>query len=235
MLELMIADDNVHFTEHLHYVLTKEKNFRVINISHDGLEAVKNYNALKPDVLLLDLDMPKLDGLGVLEQLTDDKKNIIILTGSPEYRSRFMNAHKVEWILDKGAHDEEIIEKIRSIEKNLTLKKLEQAIENLLNLLSFGPHSKGTSYLRDAISMAYEYPKRYIEMEKIMRQVAAKNGVSNYKNVHSTIDKCIKSTYYKHENPHIFKDLFPDFDIYKISTRNFLESAITYLELETRM
>ena len=66
MVKIMIADDNRESAQQLCYLLTKEENFKVINISTDGIEALQSYKRLNPDVLLLDLDMPKLNGLELL-------------------------------------------------------------------------------------------------------------------------------------------------------------------------
>ena len=66
MAKIMIADDNKESAQQLCYLLTKEENFEVINISTDGMEALQSYKKLNPDVLLLDLDMPKLNGLELL-------------------------------------------------------------------------------------------------------------------------------------------------------------------------
>lgn len=230
MLELMIADDNVRFAEHLNYVLTKEKDFKVINISHNGLEAIMYYNLLKPDILLLDLDMPGIDGLGVMQRLTDDKKNIIVISGSPEYRSKIKNAHRIEWILDKTVSDEALINAIKSVESNLNYDKIEKNIVNLLKSLNFDLLSKGTSYLLDAIFIAYEHSHKHMEIDSIMKQVAAKNSVRNHKNVYSTMDKCIKSTYGKQSNPNLFNEILPNFDEYKLSAKQFIDNALTYLE-----
>lgn len=66
MLRVMIADDNVESTKQLAHILTKEeKNIEIVNISNDGVEAFENYLNLQPDVLLLDLDMPRFDWCGV--------------------------------------------------------------------------------------------------------------------------------------------------------------------------
>lgn len=46
----------------------------------DGIEALEIYNSEKPDVLLLDIIMPNLDGLGVLKQLRFKKANIIVVS-----------------------------------------------------------------------------------------------------------------------------------------------------------
>ena len=235
MLELMIADDNVRFTEHLNYVLTKEKNFKVVNISHNGLETVMNYNSLKPDILLLDLDMPGIDGIGVIDQLNDDKNNIIIISGSPEYRSRIKDTHRIEWIFDKTVSDEVLINAIKSVEKNIFYEKIEQSIFRLLKALNFDPLSKGTSYLNEAIFIAYGRPTKYLEIDNIMKQVAAKNGTNKHKNIQSTIDKCIKSTYNKQEDPYLFNIYFPGFDKYKLCTKNFVEHAVMYLQSTTHI
>ena len=47
MVNIMIADDNVAYTQYLSSILTKEKDFKVINISYDGLSTIDNYTKLK--------------------------------------------------------------------------------------------------------------------------------------------------------------------------------------------
>ena len=231
MLELMIADDNVHFAEHLNYVLTKEKDFKVVNISHNGLDTVMSYNYLKPDVLLLDLDMPGLNGLDVIEKLTDsDKKNIIIITGSPELHSKIEDTQRIQWIFDKTSlRDEKLVSVIKSIEKNSKSNKLELTIDSLFKKLKFEPLSKGTIFLKEAIIIAYNNPNNHIEIDCIMKHVAAKHNCKNYKNVHSTIDKCISSTFNKHTNYAIFREVFPEFDGYKPSTKIFIGYIMDYI------
>ena len=232
MIELMIADDNVHYTEHLNYVLTKEKNFKVVNISHNGLETVMNYNALKPDILLLDLDMPGIDGISVIDKLTDDKKNIIIISGCPELRSQIKNTHRIEWILDKTISNETLVNIIKSVGKSLNINKFDSTITDLLNILKFNPLSKGTIYLKDALLIASDcYNHKNIHIDYIMKQVAAKNREHSYKNVRSTIDKCIASTFNKHTDMNLFYKLFPDFDGYKPSTGRFMEYMLNYLDI----
>ena len=117
MISLMIADDNVSVAEHLSYMLTKEKDFRIINISHNGLEALMCYNSERPDVLLLNLDMPGINGLDVIENIEDEKKNIIAISGSYEYRSKLRDMTKIQWVLDKPFYYDELFEVIRKIKR----------------------------------------------------------------------------------------------------------------------
>lgn len=68
-IRVLIADDNSEFVMTLNGYLEKEEDMEVIGIAKDGNEAYKMIVDLKPDVVLLDVIMPHLDGLGVLEML----------------------------------------------------------------------------------------------------------------------------------------------------------------------
>jgi len=69
-ITILIADDNADFVTTLVDHLGKENDMEVIGIARDGKEAYEKVLNSKPDVLLLDVIMPYLDGLGVLEKLS---------------------------------------------------------------------------------------------------------------------------------------------------------------------
>jgi len=68
-VRLVIADDHPIFRDGLRRLLEAEDGFKVIGEASDGAEAVKLARQLKPDILLLDLDMPKHPGLEALREL----------------------------------------------------------------------------------------------------------------------------------------------------------------------
>jgi two-component system response regulator (stage 0 sporulation protein A) len=68
-ITVLISDDNFEFATTLENYLEKDEDIQVIGRAKDGEEAVSIISALKPDVVLLDVIMPHLDGLGVLEQI----------------------------------------------------------------------------------------------------------------------------------------------------------------------
>ena len=68
-ITILIADDNADFATTLVGHLSKENDMEVVGIARDGKEAYEKILEMKPDVLLLDVIMPYLDGLGVLEKL----------------------------------------------------------------------------------------------------------------------------------------------------------------------
>ena len=72
-ITILIADDNSDFAETLVGHLSKQKDMEVIGVAKDGKEAYEKVINLQPDVLLLDVIMPYLDGLGVLEKINATK------------------------------------------------------------------------------------------------------------------------------------------------------------------
>lgn len=70
-ITVLVADDNSDFTMTLSSYLEKEEQIQIIGIARDGNEAYEMTVELKPDILLLDIIMPHLDGLGVLEKLSE--------------------------------------------------------------------------------------------------------------------------------------------------------------------
>ena len=69
-IRVLIADDNIEFAMTLHGYLEKEEEMEVIGMAKDGNEAYTMILEKQPDVVLLDVIMPHLDGLGVLEKLS---------------------------------------------------------------------------------------------------------------------------------------------------------------------
>jgi two-component system, NarL family, nitrate/nitrite response regulator NarL len=86
-IRLVIADDHPIFRDGLRRLLEAEPDMKVIGEAKDGAEAVKLARQLKPDIMLLDLAMPKHPGLEALRELSDGGSNsvrVILLTAAAE-------------------------------------------------------------------------------------------------------------------------------------------------------
>jgi two-component system nitrate/nitrite response regulator NarL len=85
-ISILIADDHAIFRDGLRRLLASESDFKVVAEAANGQEAVALTRRLQPDVLLLDLAMPKLPGLEVLRELSRDDLavHIILLTAAIE-------------------------------------------------------------------------------------------------------------------------------------------------------
>ncbi len=81
-IKIIIADDHVLLRQGIRNVLELEADFEVISEAGDGEQAVEQAVTLVPDILLLDINMPKFNGLEVIRRVTQQEKKvrIIVLT-----------------------------------------------------------------------------------------------------------------------------------------------------------
>lgn len=79
-IKVVIADDHPIFRNGLRQIIDTEKSIRIIGESDNGQKALEQILELKPDIAILDIDMPKLTGLEVLKNLKDDNTKVIFLT-----------------------------------------------------------------------------------------------------------------------------------------------------------
>ncbi len=86
LIRIVIADDHAIFRDALQALLEAEKDFRVIGNVGDGRAAVSLVRELRPDVLLLDVAMPHVDGIEALRQISEagSPTRVILLSGAIE-------------------------------------------------------------------------------------------------------------------------------------------------------
>ena len=85
-VRILIADDHPIFRDGLKRLLESERGFKVVGEACDGIEAVNLVRQLKPEILLLDLAMPRRPGLEALREMTSDTTSVrvILLTAAAE-------------------------------------------------------------------------------------------------------------------------------------------------------
>lgn len=71
-ITVLIADDNSDFSATLASYVKAEEDLELIGMARDGIEAFDMIKNLEPDIVLLDVIMPRLDGLGVLEKINEN-------------------------------------------------------------------------------------------------------------------------------------------------------------------
>jgi len=83
-LRLLIADDNGLFAHALNALLEAEDSIIVVGHAVDGEEAARLASELKPDVVLMDLSMPRLDGFDATRRIRDESPEtaVVVVTGS---------------------------------------------------------------------------------------------------------------------------------------------------------
>lgn len=78
-LRVLLVDDHTLFRSGLKALLQRQNDFHVVGEAGDGLEGVKQAELLKPDVVLLDLDMPVMHGRDALAQILSSQPNLAVL------------------------------------------------------------------------------------------------------------------------------------------------------------
>src|SRR5579872_1403430 len=117
-IRIVVADDHPIFRDGLCKLLALEDDFEVVAQAQDGRQVLDVLQQYEPDILLLDLKMPGLDGLGTLQrlQVAKGKTRVIVLTASDD-KNEFVQAMKLgtSGIVLKQTATELLIKSIRKV------------------------------------------------------------------------------------------------------------------------
>ena len=117
-IRIVVADDHPIFRDGLCRLLALEEDFEVVAQAQDGRQVLDVLQQYEPDILLLDLKMPGLDGLATLQrlQVAKNKTRVIVLTASDD-KNEFVQAMKLgtSGIVLKQTATELLIKSIRKV------------------------------------------------------------------------------------------------------------------------
>ena len=198
-LNVAIADDNERMLNLLGEIVESDKDLKLVGKARDGEDIYHIIKDKEPDVVLLDLIMPKMDGISVMEMIGADKTvkkqpNFIIVTAIGQERI-------TEDAFEKGAafyilkpfRNETVLQRIKSsghAEKSVapytdytvyaepSEEDLETQVTELLHEIGIPAHIKGYHYLRDSILMAIDDMEVLNAITKILYPTVAKKNQS---------------------------------------------------------
>jgi DNA-binding NarL/FixJ family response regulator len=123
-IKILIADDHPVVREGLISMIKREPDFQVVGEATNGIEAVKRTRELKPDIVLMDLRMPELDGVEAIRQISsfEPATKFIILTtfSDDEYIFRGIEVGARAYLL-KDAPREDLFKAIRAVYRGESL------------------------------------------------------------------------------------------------------------------
>ena len=182
-IKVLIADDNYDFGITLKKFLGKDEEIEIVGVATDGEEAYSQIISKTPDIVLLDVIMPHLDGIGVLEQLSKIqllKRPICIMVsavGQDKITQRAISLG-AEYYIVKPFDITLLIQRIKDIkyykpeenkpdfiigneikaqyvhiENKKDKENLEALVTNVIHEVGVPAHIKGYQYLREAIIM----------------------------------------------------------------------------------
>jgi two-component system response regulator DegU len=115
---LLLADDHELVRAGLRHMLSRVQDLEVVGEAKNGLEAVQLCRRLKPDLVLMDVRMPQMDGLEATRQAKAQQPEVSVLVVSayenPEYIVEALKAGAAGYVL-KGAPNSEIMGSIRAV------------------------------------------------------------------------------------------------------------------------
>ncbi|MFA9555991.1 sporulation transcription factor Spo0A [Evansella sp. AB-rgal1] len=175
-VRVCIADDNRELVMLLEDYINSQEDMEVIGKAYNGQECLELVEENETDVLILDIIMPHLDGLAVLEKLNErqltKRPNIIMLTafGQEDVTKKAVELGAAYYVL-KPFDMDTLMNKIRDVSGNSSAyikptttssirrenkpMNLDASITSIIHEIGVPAHIKGYMYLREAITMVY--------------------------------------------------------------------------------
>ncbi|GBG55018.1 Stage 0 sporulation protein A [bioreactor metagenome] len=167
-IRVAIADDNREFVSIIQEYLIQQPDIDLVGVAYNGEEILTIIEEKRPDVVILDIIMPHLDGIGVLERINDTngrRPKIIMLTafGQESITQRVVELGADYYIL-KPFNMDVISSRIRQLASTITSQRpvvaqalkarpIDLEVTNIIREIGIPAHIKGYQYLRDAIMM----------------------------------------------------------------------------------
>ena len=210
-VNVAIADDNERILDLLEEIINMDKELHVVGKAKNVEDMSQIIRNKQPDVVLLDLIMPKMDGLTVMEKINQDKNvqkrpDFIVVTavGQERITEDAFNRGANYYIM-KPFNNEMLLNRIKTVrrpvrsceKRNDELSSqvpyiregdLENRVTNLLHEIGIPAHIKGYHYLRDSIIMAVQDMDVLNAITKVLYPTVAKR----YQTTSSRVERAIR-------------------------------------------
>ncbi len=208
-----IIDDNVRTIHSMMEALKTDSDLEVVGTAEDGLKGLTLIEEKQPDVVLLDLIMPKLDGLGVMEKLKKNtalpKQPTVIVVSAISQERVMENAFELgaAYYILKPFDNETLLSRIRQAKGEFRFAfpdnhreegyrrpmesrehNLETDVTNIIHEIGVPAHIKGYQYLRDAIMMSVDDTEMLNSITKQLYPSIAKR----HKTTPSRVERAIR-------------------------------------------
>ncbi len=214
-IKVFIVDDNRELVGLLEDYISSQEDMEVAGVAHNGQECLKLLEHLDPDVLILDIIMPHIDGLAVLERIREMKKqsapNVIMLTafGQEDVTKKAVELGASYFMLkpfdldNLGNHIRQVSGRQNTVTRTSTSssqssvskretedkpKNLDASITSIIHEIGVPAHIKGYLYLREAISMVY----KDIELLGSITKVLYPDIAKKYNTTASRVERAIR-------------------------------------------
>src|SRR5690349_23758078 len=134
-IRTIIVDDEPLARRNLRLLLANDPQIEILDECRNGGEAVKAINALSPDLIFLDIQMPEMDGFDVLAQVGPDQIHaIIFVTAFDQYALKAFDVHALDYLL-KPFDDERFAHALQRAKAQIEAHEINRLSKRLLALL----------------------------------------------------------------------------------------------------
>jgi len=184
-IKVLIADDNITFGDLLKDYIGQYDDIDVVGVARDGFQAIEMISDFKPDLVILDIIMPNLDGIGVLERIAAadmEKKPLFIMLSAIGQDIFVQKAISLgaEYYVVKPFDIDILVTRIRQIHR-----------EKYVKPFSF---NKGSAFLKE-VKNEYREPQRSIEIEvtNLIREAGIPAHVAGYQYIREAVIRALNS------------------------------------------
>jgi two-component system chemotaxis response regulator CheY len=117
--KVLLVDDSIAIVKQLQKILDDSGIFEVVGHAKNGIEGIKLYTSLKPDIVCMDLIMPEMDGIQAIRVITtiDKEAKIVVISSAAGVGDKVMEAIKfgAKNVISKPFEAEKIIEILKNL------------------------------------------------------------------------------------------------------------------------
>ncbi len=169
-INVMLADDNRNFCADLKEFWDMHENINVCGIMNNGEQVLEQLDALKPDIIVLDVVMPKVDGFGVLEAINErpeqQRPDIVVLSGlMQDDMMRRAIELGAKYYMMKPIDFQVLTNRLLALKSapvkastgfSPMVRNLDIEVTRVIQQMGVPAHVKGYQYVRDAIILVVE-------------------------------------------------------------------------------
>ncbi|MBO5452708.1 MAG: sporulation transcription factor Spo0A [Clostridia bacterium] len=198
-VKVLIVDNDREYVSVLKEFLNSQENIRICGTAYDGESAIRSIDDYEPDVVLMDLIIPKIDGIGVMEHQYRNRPEFIMVTSACQDRmiSNAIEKGAVYYML-KPVDNKTLLKRIIQVVELPDTKQqgktefnaydLETKVTNVIHEVGVPAHIKGYQYLREAILMTIDNMEVINSITKLLYPTVAKR----YNTTASRVERAIR-------------------------------------------
>lgn len=191
-INVLIADDNREFGDILCEYLSNQNDIEIVGLARDGFEAVDLILQNTPDIAILDIIMPHLDGLGVLEKIASsnmEKKPLFIVlsaVGQDKITQRAL-ALGAEYYIVKPFDMDVLVNRIRQLKDSAYVPSVTTSLSSSISV-----HRNDTFAEKKSVHISNNSRNLEVEVTNIMHEIGVPAHIKGYQYLRDAIMMVVK-------------------------------------------